>query len=175
MKHLSKTIICFSTLLMLSTVLPSLSDAYMKPKAPSCHDDVANIMKQAGESPFCTPPILTNEAAIDFLKQFNAKKIKGKWYIFLPAKDFNEEFDIPSRWKTISILVSSVESVFREKAECYIAKLPETDAEKEALLAGNYPKELIAASANHVPDAKEMEEKDWPEYHHRLFYKLHVF
>jgi hypothetical protein len=147
----------------------------MFPDTPSCHDDIALNMKKPGESPLCTPPIIKPEVAKDFLNKFTVKKIQGKWYLFLSSKDFAGEFDVASRWETISILVSAVESLFLEKAECLIVKIPETEAEKAALLAGIYPPELIAALGRYAVKEKEIAEKDWPEYHHHLFYKLTVY
>lgn len=153
----------------------SVCQAYMFPNTPSCHDDVAKIMKKPGESPLCTPPILDQQTSKDLLDKFKVKKIKGKWYLFLSPAEFQGGFDTASRWETISLFVSAVESLFREQADCLIVKIPETDAEKEALLAGTYPKELIAATGRPEKKEKKIEEKDWPEYHHHLFYKLTVY
>ncbi len=153
----------------------SVCQAYMFPDTPSCHDDVATLMKKPGESPLCTPPIIKPEIAKDFLNKFKVKKIKEKWYLFLSPADFQGGYDAASRWEAISILVSAIESLFQEKAECLIVKIPETAAEKAALLAGTYPKKLVAAIGRHAQKEKEIAEKDWPEYHHHLFYKLTVY
>ncbi len=142
---------------------------------PSCHDDIAVKENKPATSPVCTPTILSNEVSLDFLKKFGAKKIKQKWYIFLSEKDIKEGFDYSSRWKTISLFVSAVQSLFDEKADCYIVQTPQTAQEKEALLAGNYPHELIAAAAEHAKAEQAINENDWPEYHHHLLYKLAVY
>lgn len=173
---LNKTIpVLFVLSLLVFPWNASICQAYMFPDTPSCHDDIAKRMEKPGESPLCTPPILKPEVAKDFLTQFNVKKVQGKWYIFLTPTEFKGEFDTASRWETLSLLVSAVESLFVEKAECLIVKIPETDAEKAALLAGVYPPELIAASARYAVKEKEIAYEDWPEYHHHLFYKLTVY
>ncbi len=143
---------------------------------PSCHDDIAVKRTEPGVSPNCTPPILDREKSQDILENFVVKKVKGKWYMFLSVEDFEGKFDIASRWKAISFLIQAVESMFAEKAECFIVRVPETAEEKEALLEGKYPQELIAASAKHVELTEEEESsKKWPEYHHPLFYKITVY
>ena len=143
---------------------------------PSCHDDIAVKRTEPGVSPDCTPPILDRETSLDILKNFVVKKVKGKWYLFLSAEDFEGRLDIASRWKSISLLVSAVESMFAEKSDCYIVRVPETSEEKEALLAGNYPQKLVAVSAQHVVLSEdEKSSKKWPEYHHHLFYKITVY
>ena len=92
---------------------------------PSCHDDIAVRRTEPGVSPDCTPPILDMEKSKEILNGFNAKKIKGKWYIFLSAEEFSGKLDSASRWKTISLLVSAVESMFAKQEECYLARIPE--------------------------------------------------
>jgi hypothetical protein len=143
---------------------------------PSCHDDIAVNKTEAGTSPGCTPPILDQETSLDVLKNFGVKKIKGKWYMFISAEEFAGKLDLASRWKSISLLISAVQSLFAEKAECYIVRIPETEDDKEALLAGNYPQKLIAASAKPVdlPD-EEKSSKKWPEYHFPLLYTITVY
>lgn len=143
---------------------------------PSCHDDIAVKRTEPGVSPDCTPPILDRETSLDILKNFVVKKIKGKWYMFISAEEFEGKLDRPSRWKSISFLISAVESMSAEQAECFIVRVPETSEEKEALLEGKYPQELIAASAKHVELTEdEKSSKKWPEYHHPLFYKITVY
>ena len=143
---------------------------------PSCHDDIAVKRTEPGVSPDCTPPILTEEKSLEILKNFVVKKVKGKWYMFLSAEDFDGKLDVASRWKSISFLIQAVESLFSEQAECFIVRVPETSGEKEALLAGNYPQKLVAASAQHVVLSEdEKSSKKWPEYHHPLFYKITVY
>jgi hypothetical protein len=143
---------------------------------PSCHDDIAAKRTEPGVSPNCTPPILTEEKSLDILKNFVVKKVKGKWYMFLSAEEFEGKLDSASRWKSISFLIQAVESMFAEKAECFIVRVPETAEEKAALLEGTYPQELIAASAKYVELTEEEESsKKWPEYHHPLFYKITVY
>ena len=142
---------------------------------PSCHDDIAVKHNAPGTSPMCTPAILSNDVSLDFLKKFGAKKIKQKWYIFLSEKDVKGGFDYASRWQTISLFVSAVQSLFNEKADCFIVQIPQTAQEKEALLAGKYPKELVAASGEHSQPEHAVNENDWPEYHHHLVYKLAVY
>ncbi|MCF8055192.1 MAG: hypothetical protein K9K37_00955 [Desulfocapsa sp.] len=147
---------------------------------PSCHDDIAVQRTEPGTSPDCTPPILDKKKSREILEGFGAKKIKGKWYIFLSAEEFAGKMDSTSRWKTISLLVSAVESMFASREECLLVQIPETEEDKDALLAGNYPQRLIAASAKHVTVKEEGKEEEkeatkWPEYHHPLFYKITVF
>lgn len=141
---------------------------------PSCHDDVALKNDKPGTSPACTPLILTTAASVDLLKRFSVKKIKRKWYIFLSEKEFTGEFDTATRWQTISLLVAAVQSLYNDRADCYIARIPKNDKEKEALLSGNYPQKLIAAQGEYLIPEHEVEESDWPEYHHRFLYKLAV-
>lgn len=167
-----------ATCLLVSVVMSTASFAYQGGSGiPSCHDDIAVRRTEPGVSPNCTPPILDMEKSKEILDGFNAKKIKGKWYIFLSAEEFSGKLDSASRWKTISLLVSAVESMFAKHEDCYLARIPATEEEKDGLLAGNYPQNLIAASAKHVKmEEKEgEEERKWPEYHHPLFYKIEVF
>jgi hypothetical protein len=143
---------------------------------PSCHDDIAVQRTEPGSSPDCTPPILTEEKSLEILAKFGAKKIKDKWYIFISDEEFSGKLDSPARWKLISLLVSAVESMFAKQEECFLVGIPETEEEKEALLAGTYPQKRIAASAKHVTLTQEEKDgKKWPEYHHPLFYKITVF
>lgn len=143
---------------------------------PSCHDDIAVKRTEPGVSPNCTPPILTEEKSIEILKNLKTNKIKGKVYMFISAEEFEGKFDSSSRWKSISLLTSAVQSLFTGYTECYIVRIPETNEEKESLLAGNYPQKLIAASAKYVELTKEEEsKKKWPEYHHPFFYKITVY
>jgi len=143
---------------------------------PSCHDDIATKRTEPGVSPDCTPPIIKKENALEILNNFIVKKIKGKWFMFISEEEFAGTFDISSRWRSISLLIQAVESLFAEKAECFIVRFPETAEEKAALLAGMYPQELIAASAKYVELTEEEESsKKWPEYHHQIFYKMTVY
>jgi hypothetical protein len=143
---------------------------------PSCHDDIAAQRTEPGTSPDCTPPILDEKKSREIIEGFEAKKIKGKWYIFLSAEEFSGKMDSTSKWKTISLLVSAVESMFAKQEECFLVQIPETEEDKDALLAGNYPQRLIAASATHVTlKDEEKEGKKWPEYHHQLFYTITVY
>ena len=163
--------------LVISVFLITSSFAYQGGSGiPSCHDDIAVKRTEPGVSPNCTPPILDKEKSLEILENFVVKKVKGKWYLFLSKEDFDGKLDTASRWKSISFLIQAVESMFAEKAECLIVRVPETTEEKEALLAGNYPQELVAASATYVELTEEEKKgKKWPEYHHPLFYKITVY
>ncbi len=141
---------------------------------PSCHDDIASVRDKAGTGPDCTPPILDQETSAKFLKEFTVRKIQGKWYLFLAQDEF-VTLDVPARWKSISLLVSTVQSLFGDNADCHIARIPVDDEEKKALLKGQYPAELISASAVYVKmSAAEKETTKWPEYHHHVLYRLSV-
>lgn len=142
---------------------------------PSCHDDLAVNKTEPGTSPLCTPPIIDEETSLKFLKESTVKRIKKKWYLFLSPENF-QAMDAAARWKTISLLISAVESKFGEKADCFIVRIPETSEEKQALLQGDYPQKLTAAGAQRTPlSAEEEKEKKWPEYHHHLLYKITVY
>jgi hypothetical protein len=171
------TLFSVTVCLLIAISFPASTYAYKGGSGiPSCHDDIAVKKTEPGTSPKCTPPILDEETSLRILKNFEVKKIKGKWYMFISAEEFEGKFDSASRWKSISFLVSAVESMFAEKAECFIVQVPEAEKDKEALLAGDYPQKFIAASAKPV-DLKDEEKsnKKWPEYHHPLFYKIVVY
>ena len=143
---------------------------------PSCHDDIAVNRTEPGTGPECTPPILDKETSVDILENFGVKKIKGKWYMFISAEEFEGKLDSSSRWKSISLLISAVQSMFAEEAECYIVRIPESEEDKEALLAGTYPQKFRAASAQPVKlSDEEKSSKKWPEYHHPLLYTITVY
>jgi hypothetical protein len=143
---------------------------------PSCHDDIAAKNTGPGTSPECTPLLIASDNALNVLKEFSVRKINKKWYLFISAGEFAGKMDAVARWKTISLLVSAVTSQFGEEADCFIARVPEKKEEKEALLAGDYPQELIAAAARHVPlSQQEQSGKRWPEYHHHCLYTLTVY
>lgn len=141
----------------------------------SCSDNVAASFDKPMTSPECIPVILASDKATEFLKEMNAKKIKGKWFIFITKKEFAEGVDYKLRWKSIANFVSAVQSLFNEKADCFIARFPETDEEKTALLEGNYPQNLIAAEGRFAKDEAESNVEKWPEYHHHLKYILTVY
>lgn len=162
------------TIFFLLLTLLATSSICLAKKTPSCSDDIAAKSVKAGTSPECAPVLLDNETSIDFLKKFFVKKIKSKWYIFLSEKDFAGEFNQSARWISLSMLISSVQSLYNDKADCFIVRIPKTEKEKEALLAGNYPKELIAAHGQFV-SGEDSEKKDWQEYHHHLLYKMTVY
>ena len=144
-------------------------------KALSCQDHIAATYDKPGTSPDCLPVIWTKEYAVEFLNKSGAKKINDKWYIFISEKEFSEEVDYSLRWKTISSLVTAVQSLFDEKAECFIVRIPATDEEKAALLEGKYPEKLIAAHGKFAKSEDEAGIDDWPEYHHHLKYSLTVY
>ncbi|MCB2181660.1 MAG: hypothetical protein KQH63_06535 [Desulfobulbaceae bacterium] len=174
MKKLS--LLLFFTL-SLSLFLPcSPSWAYRSGSGlPSCHDDIASMRTEPGKSPQCAPLILDKDTALKFLKEFKAKKIAKKWFLFLSEQEF-ANLDTKSRWKTISTFVSAVTSNFGEQGDCFIARIPATDEEKKALLAGAYPEKLIAASGVGVEQSdKDAADRKWLEYHHPLLYVLSVY
>ena len=177
-KKRNEIIVIIVAACLLSILLPlSPCFAYKSGSAtPSCHDDIAATKTEAGTSPDCSPVIYDRERSLEILNGSGAKKINGKWYIFISAAEFEGTLDIPSRWKTISLLISAVESMFNEQAECFLVRIPETDKDKEDLLTGNYPQRLIAASAKPVElPAEEKSSKKWPEYHHPLLYTITVY
>lgn len=146
-------------------------------KVPSCNDQVAKSRTAPGTAESCTPAILDPKVAMQFMKSgVVVKKVKGKWYLFMSESELEKDFDAAKRWQAISQLVSAVQSLFNQAENCYLARVPRTEEEKKALLAGTYPEKLIAASGVAVPLGDKPEnEYPWPEYHHHLLYKLTVY
>jgi len=169
--------LCLAGLLMPAMVAVPICHAYGNGSGiPSCYDDLAAKNTAPGAGPECTPLIIDKDNALNFLKEFSVRKINKKWYLFISPDEFAGEMDAVARWKTLSLLVSAVTSQFGEEADCFIARVPEKKEEKEALLAGDYPGELIAAAARHVPLSQEEQSgKKWPEYHHHCLYALTVY
>ncbi|MBU0909682.1 MAG: hypothetical protein KKA54_07970 [Proteobacteria bacterium] len=169
--------LCLASSLMVAMVAVPNCHAYGNGSGiPSCHDDIAAKNTGPGTSPECTPLLIASDSALNFLKEFSVRKINKKWYLFISPEEFAGQMDAVARWKTISFLVSAVTSQFGEEADCIIARAPVKKEEKEALLKGDYPQELIAAAAHHVTLSKEeLSGKMWPEYHHHSLYTLTVY
>ncbi|MDA8163818.1 MAG: hypothetical protein M0017_02115 [Desulfobacteraceae bacterium] len=170
----------FAALLLLTALWPAatcLGFAEYADKVPSCNDQIAKGRTTPGTAPSCTPAILESATALRIMQSgMVVRKIKGKWYLFLSEEQVKKDFDAGKRWQSISLLVSAVQSLFAKGESCYLARVPRTEAEKKALLAGNYPRRLIAASAEAVPPGpKPVKESAWPEYHHHILYKLTVY
>lgn len=172
MKKLSLILAC--GLLFHLCVTASVSAFPSGSGIPSCHDDVAANKTAAGTGPECTPTIMSQDKALEFLKNFTVRKINKKWYMFISQEEFNGKLDAANRWQSISLMTSATQSMFNDNADCLIARAPETDKEKKALLAGDYPQELIAAEARYVEGSKDKKEEQWPEYHHHLLYTITV-
>lgn len=178
MKKLLITVgLCLACSLMAALVAVPACLAYGNGSGiPSCHDDIAAKNTAPGASPECAPLLMGSDHALNFLKEFSVRKINRKWYLFISAEEFGGKMDAAARWKTISFLVSAVSSQFGEEVDCFVARVPEKKEEKEALLKGDYPRELIAAAAHHVTLSQEEQSgKMWPEYHHHFLYTLTVY
>ncbi|MFH1216779.1 MAG: hypothetical protein V1706_09795 [Pseudomonadota bacterium] len=142
---------------------------------PSCHDDIAANMTTAGTGPECTPTIMSQDKALEFLKNFTARKINKKWYMFISEEEKSGKLDAATRWQTISLMTSATQSMFNDNTDCFIVRAPATDEEIKALKDGVYPQSLIAAEARYVEGSKDKNEGEWPEYHHHLLYKITVY
>jgi hypothetical protein len=177
MKKLQK-ICAFSLALALTGGLFSTGSCFAFPSGsgiPSCQDDVATKNKKPGTGPECTPTIMAQDMALEFLKTFTVRKINKKWYMVVSKEEF-EKLDPAARWQRISLMTSAVQSNFNEKADCLIVRVPESAEEKEALLKGEYPEKSTAATAHFVELSEtEIKTKQWPEYHHHVLYKMTVY
>ncbi|OKY75832.1 MAG: hypothetical protein BM485_05710 [Desulfobulbaceae bacterium DB1] len=173
MKKLSRSLACGLLFHLCATA--SVSAFPSGSSIPSCHDDIAANMTAPGTGSECTPTIMSQEKALEILKNFTARKVNKKWYIFISEEEKAGKLDAASRWQTISLMASAVQSMFNENADCLLVRAPATEDEKKALLQGNYPQALIAAEARYVEGSKDKNEGEWPEYHHHLLYKITVY
>ncbi|MBI5559578.1 MAG: hypothetical protein HY885_18300 [Deltaproteobacteria bacterium] len=173
-----RTIRAFSLALALTGGLFPAVSCFAFPSGsgiPSCNDDVAAKHKEPGAGPECTPTIMAQDMALEFLKTFTVRKINKKWYMVVSKEEFGE-LDPAARWQRISLMTSAVQSNFSEKADCLIVRVPESAEEKEALLKGDYPQKLTAAEARYVDLSEtEIKTKQWPEYHHHVLFKMTVY
>ena len=140
----------------------------------SCINEASNRNK-AGASTNCAPVILSNDTAFEIIKTFNVVKVGYDRYIFM-KKEKLSKIDYKRKWELIALMVSAVQSLYGENADCYLASLPETEADKTALMLDSYPESRIAACAKYVwPDLKSHPERKWPPNHHERLYKLIVY
>ncbi len=144
---------------------------------PSCYD-IVKTKDKPGVISQCAPIMLTDSIAYDFLHgEFGeiVKKIGYDWYIIIPT---GESFD-PLLWELLMTLVSSVQTLYSENADCYIVEAPKTKREAQLLLLGGYPKNKIKAYAKYImpEDLFSFERKRAtypPECFHRI-YKMFVY
>ncbi len=141
---------------------------------PSCIE-IASKKDKPGASANCAPIILSNDKAFEIIKTFNIKKVGYDRYVFMKKEELLKA-DHKSKWELLALMVSAVQSLYEENVDCYIAVLPETDAEKTALILGSYPESKVAAHAKYVwPDLKPHPGRKWPANHHQRLYKLIVY
>ncbi len=140
----------------------------------SCHDDIIPERTMPGTASACTPLIINQDKALEFMKKFSIRKIKEKWYLFISEEESKGGLTTATRWQTIDLMTSAVQSLFNDKGDCLIVRVPQSSEEKQALLGGSYPQELIAAQAIYVEGSQE-KKAEWPEYHHHRLYTLTVY
>ncbi|MFZ5759730.1 MAG: hypothetical protein ACOY32_08900 [Thermodesulfobacteriota bacterium] len=163
------------TLTLFSAALPVSVAAFPSGSAlPSCHDDIIPGKNVPGTAVPCTPLIMNQDSALEFMKKFSIRKINKKWYLFISEEESKGGLTAATRWQTIDLMTSAVQSLFNDNADCLIVRAPQSSEEKQSLLSASYPQKLIAAQAVYVEGSKE-KKAEWAEYHHHQLYTLTVY
>ena len=166
----------FSYLLTALFILASLINVSYAKDIPSCYY-LAQEKNTAGASDDRAPIVIDNDLSFNFIKDLNGKRINYDWYFFFSKKDAKEA-GYSIKWKTLSVAISSVQSLHGENADVYLVLYPESDNDKLMLSLGAYPESKVIGYGKYVMPKNlfnSNNENSFPNLHHKRLYKLIVY